>query len=56
MDFVPIGMLERWNIGKMGFGCWNVGMLAKFVCLKIIIGLTSFDKPTIPSLQNSKIP
>jgi hypothetical protein len=35
--FAPIGMLEKWNIGKMGFGtleCWVNGITVLTLKLK----------------------
>jgi hypothetical protein len=36
--FAPIGMLEYWNIGKMGFGileCWVNGIIVLTIKLKM---------------------
>jgi len=54
--FAPIGMLENWNIGTMGFGrlaCWVNGIIVRAIKLRWVISL---DKPTIPSIQESIIP
>jgi len=54
--FAPIGMLEYWNIGKMGFGileCWANGIIVLTIKQKLII---SFKKLTIPSFHYSIIP
>jgi hypothetical protein len=37
MGFVPIGMLELWNIGKMGFGNRDVGYWQLLSLRKIIM-------------------
>jgi hypothetical protein len=42
--FVPIGMLERWNIGKMGFEILECWVTAKVISTKNINGTTSFKE------------
>jgi hypothetical protein len=51
IGLVPFGMLERWSIGKIGFGNRNVGLWATFDSTKTDNGIISIKKASIPYLR-----
>jgi hypothetical protein len=53
--FTPIGMIECWNIGKMGIGVLQYWVIDYFrLDLKVRTDKI-FQKPTIPSFYYSRI-